>query len=143
LHHFRWLCLFVIIWGDWKLAKSGFRDLGTHLILDAWGCDFEMLNDAELISHIVVAGVKAGKATLIDACVHQFSPHGVTATATLAESHIAIHTWPEHGYYGADLFFCGDGDAFGALESIKQSLPAKQYEVKELRRGFVTAEDGS
>ncbi|NER23683.1 MAG: hypothetical protein F6J96_23865 [Symploca sp. SIO1C2] len=41
------------------------------------------------------ATITAGGATLIDICVHQLSPHRVTATATLAESHIVLHTWPE------------------------------------------------
>jgi S-adenosylmethionine decarboxylase len=119
-----------------KTNREEFYKLGTHLILDAWGCSYDLLNDPERITEAVMTAVKAGKATLIDTCVHQFSPHGVTATATLAESHIAVHTWPEYGYFGADLFFCGDGDSHSALESLKQSLPAKQFRVRELRRGF-------
>lgn len=119
-----------------KTNEQDFKNLGTHLILDAWGCSYELLNDPESISTAVMKAIKAGKATLIDTCVHQFSPHGVTATATLAESHIAVHTWPEYGYFGADLFFCGDGDTHAALESIRESLPAKKYRVRELRRGF-------
>jgi S-adenosylmethionine decarboxylase len=119
-----------------KTNREEFNKLGTHLILDAWGCSYDLLNDPERITEAVMTAVKAGKATLIDTCVHQFSPHGVTATATLAESHIAVHTWPEYGYFGADLFFCGDGDSYAALESLKQSLPAKQFRVKELRRGY-------
>lgn len=119
-----------------KTNREEFKKLGTHLILDAWGCSYDLLNDPERITEAVMTAVKAGKATLIDTCVHQFSPHGVTATATLAESHIAVHTWPEYGYFGADLFFCGAGDSHAALESLKESLPAKQFRVKELRRGF-------
>ncbi|MDJ0549826.1 MAG: adenosylmethionine decarboxylase, partial [Microcystis sp. M49637_WE12] len=75
-------------------------------------------------------------ATLIDLCVHQFSPHGVTATATLAESHIAIHTWPEHGYFAADLFFCGAGKPVVAMEILTKSLQAGEIKVRELTRGF-------
>lgn len=119
-----------------KTKKEEFNKLGTHLILDAWGCSYDLLNDPEQITQAVMTAVKAGRATLIDTCVHQFSPHGVTATATLAESHIAVHTWPEYGYFGADLFFCGDGDSYAALESLKNSLPAKEFRVQELRRGF-------
>jgi len=89
--------------------------LGTHLIVDAWQVP-----------------ATAGEATLIDLCVHQFSPHGVTATATLAESHIAIHTWPEHGYFAADLFFCGAGKPVVAMEILTKSLQAGEIKV----RGF-------
>lgn len=77
-----------------------------------------------------------GGATLIDLCVHQFSPHGITATATLAESHIALHTWPEFGYFAADLFFCGKGDPHRAMRSLQEALQAKQVRYTELKRGF-------
>ena len=81
------------------------KAIGTHLVVDAWESPAELLNDPECIRGALMDAVSVGGATLIDLCVHQFSPHGVTATATLAESHIALHTWPEHGYFAADLFF--------------------------------------
>lgn len=112
--------------------------LGTHLIVDAWQAPADLLNDPEQIRHALLAGIAEGEATLIDLCVHQFSPHGVTATATLAESHIAIHTWPEHGYFAADLFFCGRGNPEAALKILQSSLKAKQIEVQEIERGFPT-----
>jgi S-adenosylmethionine/arginine decarboxylase-like enzyme len=37
-------------------------------------------------------------ATVLALTVHRFEPQGVTAIALLAESHLSIHTWPEHGY---------------------------------------------
>ena len=80
--------------------------------------------------------ITAGEATLIDLCVHQFSPQGVTATATLAESHISIHTWPEYGYFAADLFFCGQGNPKKAIELLQTALRAKRIEIKEIERGF-------
>ncbi len=113
--------------------------LGTHLIVDAWQAPADLLNDPERIRRALMDGIVAGEATLIDLCVHQFSPHGVTATATLAESHIAIHTWPEHGYFAADLFFCGSGKPEVALKIITTALQAKQFKIQELERGFPTS----
>jgi len=110
--------------------------LGTHLIVDAWQVPADLLNDPERIRHALLEGISAGEATLIDLCVHQFSPHGVTATATLAESHIAIHTWPEHGYFAADLFFCGAGKPEVALEVLTKSLQAGKVNIQEFTRGF-------
>ncbi|CAO5061344.1 S-adenosylmethionine decarboxylase proenzyme [Microcystis aeruginosa PCC 9432] len=110
--------------------------LGTHLIVDAWQVPADLLNDPERIRRAILDGITAGEATLIDLCVHQFSPHGVTATATLAESHIAIHTWPEHGYFAADLFFCGAGKPVVAMEILTKSLQAGEIKVRELTRGF-------
>ncbi|YAI81397.1 MAG: adenosylmethionine decarboxylase [cyanobacterium endosymbiont of Rhopalodia sterrenbergii] len=110
--------------------------LGTHLIVDAWQAPSDLLNNPEQIRLALLEGITAGEATLIDLCVHHFSPHGVTATATLAESHIAIHTWPEYGYFAADLFFCGQGDPEQALAILKTALQAQQVQVKIIDRGF-------
>lgn len=112
------------------------KKLGTHLILDAWQCPADLLNDPERIRNSILEAIAAGNATLIDLCVHQFSPHGVTATATLAESHIAIHTWPEHGYFAADFFFCGRGEPQKAAEVLKDALQAQQVVLREFKRGF-------
>lgn len=119
------------------------KKLGTHLIVDAWQAPADLLNDPERIRRALMDGIAAGEATLIDLCVHQFSPHGVTATATLAESHIAIHTWPEHGYFAADLFFCGAGKPEEALRILKTALQAKEVNIQEITRGFPGSIDDS
>ncbi len=111
-------------------------NIGTHLIIDAWDCPHELLNDKEAITQAMIQAIKEGEATLIDLTVHEFSPHGVTATATLAESHIAIHTWPEYGYFAADLFFCGEGKPHKAMEHLEEALQAGKYKIQEIKRGF-------
>ena len=112
------------------------KKMGTHLVVDAWQAPAELLNDPERIRSALIEAIAAGEATLIDICVHQFSPHGVTATVTLAESHIAIHTWPEYGYFAADLFFCGRGKPAVAMKVLQQALQAGQVKMQELDRGF-------
>ena len=112
-------------------------------MVDAWKCPPEFLDDPEKIRQTLIDAVQIGHATLIDLCVHQFSPHGVTATATLAESHIAIHTWPEYGYFAADLFFCGDGDPHLAMDYITSSLQAGEIRIKKMTRGLnITMNEG-
>ena len=110
-------------------------NLGIHLIVDAWDCPPELLNDLDAVREALVEAVEAGGVTLIDLCTHKFSPQGVTATATLAESHIAIHPWPEYGYFGADLFFCGAGDPYLAMETLRQRLQAGEIRTTEIKRG--------
>ena len=112
------------------------KQVGTHLVVDAWQAPEDLLNDPEGIRRALIDAISAGEATLIDMCVHQFSPHGVTATVTLAESHIAIHTWPEHGYFAADLFFCGRGQPKKAMKVLQTALQAKQVRLREIPRGF-------
>jgi S-adenosylmethionine decarboxylase len=112
------------------------KKVGTHIVVDAWQSPAELLNDPEKIRYALLEAITAGEATLIDICVHQFSPHGVTATVTLAESHIAIHTWPEYGYFAADLFFCGRGKPEEAMKILRTALQAKEFKSQQIERGF-------
>jgi S-adenosylmethionine decarboxylase proenzyme len=56
----------------------------------------------------------------------------------IAESHIAIHTWPEHGYAAVDVFTCGNNvDPEKAAKLIIERLEAQSHSVIELRRGII------
>jgi len=111
------------------------KHVGKHLILDAWKVSSDRLNDPEFMREALNKAVESCGATLINLCVHQFSPYGVTATATLAESHMALHTWPEHGYLGADLFFCSSGQPEKALETLVELYEPQDFKVRRLNRG--------
>lgn len=79
--------------------------MGTHLVVDAWNVPSEILNDAKQIRQALLKAITAGEATLIDLCVHQFSPYGVTATATLAESHMPFILGPNTAILQQICFF--------------------------------------
>ena len=111
------------------------RHVGQHLVLDAWRIPADRLNDPEYLRQSLKLAIEACGATLINLCVHQFSPYGVTATATLAESHMAVHTWPEHGYLGADLFFCGSGHPELALQTLVDRYEPGETRIRQLHRG--------
>ena len=117
--------------------------VGKHHVLDAWEVPSELLNDPDILREALKKAVHACGATLINLCVHQFSPYGVTGTATLAESHIAAHTWPEHGYLGADLFFCGEGDPLPAMDSLIETFRPGQFRLRRLDRGIEVAAEPS
>jgi S-adenosylmethionine decarboxylase len=112
------------------------KQVGTHLIVDAWQSRRDLLNDPEYIRQALIEAISAAGTTLIDLYIHKFSCQGVTAVATLAESHIALHTWPEFEYFAVDLFFCGAGDPHRAMESLQATLQAKQVKITEIKRGF-------
>jgi S-adenosylmethionine decarboxylase len=114
------------------------KTVGNHIICDAWGCPSEYLDDENLVRRAIEDAIEAGNATLINLSIHKFSPHGVTATATLAESHISIHTWPEHGYFAADAFFCGAGCPEKALDVIVNLLQPSQVDMRNIQRRFLS-----
>ena len=112
--------------------------LGRHLLCEYHGCDRAVLNDAEAIRTALVAAVTKSGATPLHEVVHAFSPHGVTGVIVIAESHFAIHTWPEYGFAAVDLFTCGDQvDPYLAFEHLRGALRAETHSVVEIRRGLL------
>jgi S-adenosylmethionine decarboxylase len=80
---------------------------GVHLLLTLKGCSSELLNDPEKLGALAKLAAEASRATVLQICVQQFSPQGVTVAAVLAESHASLHTYPEWGTIFWDCFTCG------------------------------------
>ena len=77
-------------------------------------------------------------ATIVTETFHHFSPHGVSGAVIIAESHLAIHTWPEFGYAAVDLFTCGDSVSSEiGFNHLRQELKAGHVSTMELHRGQV------
>jgi S-adenosylmethionine decarboxylase len=79
-----------------------------HCVSELYKGDFDKLNDENYVYEVLVQAADKANATLLDVRTHKFNPQGVTGFALLAESHIAIHTWPELNYAAVDVFTCGN-----------------------------------
>ena len=114
------------------------KSLGKHLIIELFQCDRGILNDLKTLEYQMLEAVELSGATIIQPFFHQFSPHGVTGVVVVAESHFAIHTWPEYGYCALDIFTCGEQiKAHEALEYLKRNLKAETVSVMETKRGVL------
>ena len=114
------------------------KSLGKHLIIEFFQCDRTILNDLKILENHFLAAVELSGATVIQPCFHQFSPHGITGVVVVAESHFAVHTWPEYGYCALDIFTCGDNvDGHKALNYLKEKLKAANTSVMEVKRGIL------
>jgi S-adenosylmethionine decarboxylase len=83
------------------------------------------------------AAIKSG-ATIVTETFHHFSPHGVSGAVIIAESHLAIHTWPEFGYAAVDLFTCGDSvSAEIGFNHLREALKSGHVSTMEIHRGQV------
>ena len=111
--------------------------LATHTLLEFEGCDAALLNAPEQLKELLLAAVRRAHGTIVAELFHTFSPHGVTGVVVIAESHVAIHTWPEHGYAAVDIFSCGSKLDHAALRaSLQDALGAVRVESRELARGL-------
>jgi len=107
---------------------------GTHLILDLYDCDPEILDDYFYLQQTLVKALERSGATILKLCGEKFKPQGVTLLALLTESHASIHTWPELGYAAIDLYTCGTTNTHEAAAYLKVKLRSKDVEQVELIR---------
>ncbi len=111
--------------------------LGTHVLLELRECDPQLLDDLVYIREQLLNAAATVDAHVIGESFHQFSPQGVTGILSIAESHISIHTWPEHGYAAADIFTCGDQTKPDrAAAYIIAALRCQDPEITQIRRGL-------
>ena len=114
--------------------------LGQHVLLELRDCNVEKLDDLSFLRHTMLQAAEETGATIIGEIFHQFSPYGVTGVIAIAESHLCIHTWPEHAYAAVDIFTCGA--AFNPTEAARMivaALESADPELTEVERGLLKA----
>lgn len=110
--------------------------LGVQWTAELYGCDPEILDDVARIEAAMVDAATVARATLVTRSFHKFAPQGVSGVLVIAESHIAIHTWPELGYAALDVFTCGDRLlAEAGFQHLAERLGAARVESVRLHRG--------
>lgn len=115
------------------IAPSADEVASTHLLVDLRGA--QCLDDVERVEAALRQSVQAIGATLLHIYVHRFSRGGgVSGIAVLAESHISIHTWPEHQYAAIDIFVCGRVQPEGAVPLFEEAFHPTSVEVNQYTR---------
>ena len=109
--------------------------LGRHLLVEFTGCEPTALADLDGVTAAMLEAARASGATIVTHSFHHFSPHGVSGAVIIAESHLAIHTWPEHGFAAVDFFSCGAVDMDRGLAVLKAASAAACETRLALERG--------
>ena len=110
--------------------------VGTHLFMELRDCDEALLDDVRHIEDAMVGAAREAGGTVLARSFHKFEPRGVTGIVAIAESHLSIHTWPEHSYAAADVFTCGA--AFRPHEAARflvERLGCRRPSITEIKRG--------
>lgn len=112
--------------------------VGIEWVVDAAGCDATALRDAATLEALFAAILDAARLTPVaPATWHRF-PHtgGLTGVQVLAESHLACHTFPEHGSLCLNVFCCiarPDWDLDGL---VRRSVGAREIMVRRIERHY-------
>jgi S-adenosylmethionine decarboxylase len=111
--------------------------LGRHLLLELFDCDTDAINNVEGVKGALIEAAKRAQATIVDVVFHEFNPFGVSGVVVIAESHLSIHTWPEHRYAAVDIFSCGDTlQPEVAASYLVEQFGAERTSVVEMQRGL-------
>lgn len=107
-------------------------------MVEYFNCDRVFLNDpVKLESCLKKAAAKTG-AHVLSSTFRTFEPYGVSGVVIVAESHLAIHTWPEYGILLGDFFTCGEqADPWKAHDYLKNILKPTHSKEQEILRGIM------
>lgn len=109
--------------------------LGRHYLVELW--EASNLDDPSLVEEALIETVRSVGGTLLDTKIVEFPNGACSGVALIAESHLTIHTWPEHGYAAVDLFTCSkDMDADAGIETLRKYFAPKSLQVVEVKRGL-------
>jgi S-adenosylmethionine decarboxylase proenzyme len=116
---------------------------GLHLTADLRGCApaLAAMTDPQALRDLCLHAVAGAGLGAVGELFHRFpAPGGVTGVVLLAESHLAVHTWPELGAVTLDVYVCnlhGDNSARAQalLDALEAAFAPAHSQRQRLRRG--------
>jgi S-adenosylmethionine decarboxylase len=119
---------------------------GLHLTADLRGCPpgLALLTDADALRSLCVTQVQQAGLQAVNQLFHRFGPTaGVTGVVLLAESHLAVHTWPELQAATLDVYVCNYSADHGAaaqalMDALVAAFEPAAVQRHALQRGSLT-----
>ncbi len=122
-----------------EVREGGVGLLGVEWVIDGSNASPDALRSLELVTRFMNEVVVALKLTLAKpALYHQFPPpSGLTGMLLLMESHMTIHTFPEHGAFTINLYCCKARPEYDWAKVLHQFFDAKNVTITRFDRGHV------
>lgn len=132
---------------DARPVHDTFAAEGAHWLVDLHGCDAAALADLDALRALLQRAARIAGADVLSSHFHRLvardeSRAGVTGVVLLAESHVTIHTWPEHRFAALDVFLCGQTEPAHAIACIETALDPERSVVTRHARGAATTLGG-
>ena len=114
---------------------------GSEWVVEAYGCDpVRLASLASLRALFDAMTVELSLNAVGEGRWHQFpAPGGITGMLLLAESHLTVHTFPEHGSLCLNLFCCTPRRAWEWEERLAALVGAERVETRVLEREYAAA----
>ena len=120
---------------------------GLHLTADLRQCapDTLALTDPAALRQLCLQAVADSGLHAVAELFHRFpAPGGVTGVVLLAESHLAVHTWPELGGVTLDVYVCNlHGDHSAKAEALMAQMELAFSPMQVGRQRMARGEDQS
>ena len=114
---------------------------GPHLMVDGYHANPEKLDDMTLIQRVLeeLPG-EMDMTKVLPPHVQRYQgitdeDHGITGVVIIAESHIAIHTFPKRGFLSVDIFSCKEFDVQKTLNYLIDHFELGRYDTHLINRG--------
>ena len=123
---------------------------GLHLTADLSGVDpaLPLMGQPEALAALCRVAVHEAGLSGVAELFHRFAPadaqSGITGVVLLAESHLAVHTWPELGGVTLDVYVCNYGaDNSAKAEALMAALVAAFAPATVRRQSLSRAADAT
>ena len=113
-----------------------------HLTIDGFGGDRELLSNESLVRSLLdrypgdINMTKIAPPFVYRYVGEKPDDWGISGFVIIAESHIAVHTFPERGYVWVDIFSCKEFEAEGAIDVITAEFGLTHVRETILERGL-------
>jgi len=119
---------------------------GLQIIADFHNCtcDAALLREVVRLEFACLGACQHAGLTVVTHAFHQFGdsehPGGATGAVVLAESHLAVHSWPELRAVTLDIYVCNvnqdNGERAKALyDTLHMTFQPCQVQMQMLERG--------
>jgi len=111
---------------------------GIEWVVEAFGCSSRSLRDFSILQNLFDNIIQEMKLRPVgETQWHQFpGTGGITGLCLLAESHLACHTFPEHGSLCLNLFCCVPRAEWDFETVLRQFFGADSVSVRRLQRPY-------
>lgn len=110
---------------------------GGTVLLDMNGIEPRLLKDRSFIVCAMFNAVKAAGSTIVKRSDYMFPDRSWSINFTLAESHIAVHTYPSEGRLYCDITACGDAKPEKVVDVLKELFACDKYGTMFIKRPLV------